>query len=152
MISVKDLLLKETREAFDGNDEMSLKAALGKITQDEASWVPHPGMQTAEKMVRHLAWCKSWYCEQGFARPMLSVDEKAQNIGEALALLDQSQKTLMECLETCGEEALGQAIPTKCHGESAAHFFWIMLMHDIWHGGQIKTRRRAYRSRQGAGK
>jgi len=146
-MNTKELLLKQTREAFDGNDEMSIKSALWKITQDEASWVPGPGMKSAEQMVRHLAWCKSWYCQQGFGRPMLTIDEKAQNITEAVALLDAAQKTLLECLQACNEESLGQPIPTKFHGESAAHFFWIMLMHDIWHGGQIKTRRRAFRSR-----
>ena len=150
MASEKDLLLKQTREAFNGNNEMSLHAALRKITQEEASWEPGAGMRTIEQIVRHLAWCKGWYCEQGFGRPMLMVDEKAASIAEALELLAAAQQTLMKCLQACSEGALERPIPTQFHGDSAAHFFWIMLKHDIWHGGQIKTRRRAYRGRQPA--
>jgi hypothetical protein len=147
MVNAKELLVKETREAFEANSEMSLMSALKNITQAEASWIPGPRMRSAEQIVRHLAWCKSWYCQQGFARPMLTVDEKTQNIEEAITLLASAQQILTECLRGCSAEALAQPIPTQFHGESAAHFFWIMLMHDLWHGGQIKTRRTQYRTR-----
>ena len=145
MLTAKTLLLKQTREAFSVNDEMSLLAALHTITQEEASWQPAPGLRTAEQIVRHLAWCKSWYCQQGFARPMLTIDENAHNIAEALQLLTAAHQTLTDCLESCPDDALNEPIPTQFHGESAAHFFWIMLMHDLWHAGQIKTRRRLCR-------
>lgn len=147
MLAAKHLLVKETCEAFGGNDEMSVKAALWQITQEEASWRPEAGMRTAEQIVRHLAWCKAWYCEQGFGRPMLQIDEQAHDIAEAMQLLDAAHQTLSECLQGCTEEQLAKPIPTQFHGESAAHFFWVMLMHDLWHGGQIKTRRRLYRER-----
>ena len=47
---------------------------------------------------------------------------------------------LTGCLESCTEESLELPIPNH-HGKSAAHFFWIMIMHDLYHAGQIRTRR-----------
>jgi hypothetical protein len=58
----------------------------------------------------------------------------------AISLLEQSQRVLIECLESCSNESLEQPIPTH-HGKSAANFFWTMLMHDLYHAGQIRTRR-----------
>lgn len=144
-MAIKELLLKQTAEAFGGNDEMSLKASLRQITPAEASWRPGEKVRTAEQIVRHLAWCKSWYCEQGFGTPMLTIDERASDLDQAIALLEESQRVLVQCLESCSEERLPQPIPTKFHGESAAHFFWIMLMHDLYHAGQIRTRRTMFR-------
>jgi hypothetical protein len=144
-VTIKQLLLKQTAEAFGGNDEMSLKASLWKITPAEASWRPDEKVRTAEQIVRHVAWCKSWYCEQGFGTPMLTIDERASDLDQAISLLEESQRVLVQCLEECSEERLSQPIPTKFHGESAAHFFWIMLMHDLYHAGQIRTRRTVFR-------
>ena len=68
-----------------------------------------------------------------------------QNLDEAIKLLETSHAILTKCLETLPDEALDQPIPTH-HGKSAAHFFWIMIMHDLYHAGQIRTRRTMYRS------
>ena len=35
------------------------------------------------------------------------------------------------------------------HGRSAAHLFWVLLMHDLYHAGQIRTRRTVYRAMRG---
>jgi uncharacterized damage-inducible protein DinB len=164
MITVKQLLLKQTAEAFNGRPDMSLKAALKDITPHEASWSPDKTVPTVEQIVRHVAWAKSRFCHEGFGKPM-AIDDTTINdtgdtadlpwefpcgaawgsslaagIGQAIVLLDESQRVLMECLEAIPEESLDQPIPTH-HGKSAAHFFWIMLMHDIYHAGQIRTRR-----------
>ncbi|MEX0776405.1 MAG: DinB family protein [Phycisphaeraceae bacterium] len=150
-MTAKQLLLKQTAEAFGDNDEMSLKASLWKITATEASWRPDEKVRTAEQIVRHVAWCKSWYCEQGFGTPMLAIDERASNLEQAMTLLEESQRVLVQCLESCPEEKLAQPIPTKFHGELAAYFFWIMLMHDLYHAGQIRTRRTMFRHSGGPG-
>ena len=64
-------------------------------------------------------------------------------------LLDKAHGNLVSCLEACSDEDLDRPIPTHSHGESAAHFFWIMAMHRISHAAQIRTIRRAYGSRTG---
>ena len=64
----------------------------------------------------------------------------APGIAGAIELLKNSQRLLTRCLESCSDEALEQPIPTH-HGKTAAHFFWIMVMHDLYHAGQISTRR-----------
>ena len=69
------------------------------------------------------------------------------DVGQGLTLLDQAHKLLVGCLEALPEEALDEPIPTQWHGESAAHFFWIMVMHRVSHAAQIRTIRRAYGSR-----
>jgi hypothetical protein len=169
MFSAKQLLLKQTVEAFSGRPDMPLMASLDGITQEEASWQPDESTPSIEQLVRHIAWAKSRYCCQGFGRTMVIVDEGvddngdsadlpaefpcgaawgtrlAAGIGEAVKLLEQSHRVLTECLESCSDEALERPIPTN-HGKSAAHFFWIMLMHDLYHAGQIKTRRTMYRA------
>lgn len=168
MLTAKQLLLKQTAEAFSGRPDMPLMASLVGIAQDEASWQPDEATPSVEQLVRHLAWAKSRYCYEAFGRPMVlddpSVnadgdsshlpaefpcgaawgDHSAPGIDQAIKLLEQSHRLLTECLESFPEEAMDQPLPTR-HGRSAAHFFWILLMHDLCHAGQIRTRRTLYR-------
>jgi hypothetical protein len=65
-------------------------------------------------------------------------------IAAAVKLLEGAQGVLMECLEGCSEEALGKPIPTYHGKKTAANFFSVMVMHDFYHAGQIRTRRTAY--------
>lgn len=67
----------------------------------------------------------------------------APGIAEAIKLLEASQRVFIDCLESCDETSLEESIPAP-HGKSAANFFWTMLMHDIYHAGQIRTRRTLY--------
>lgn len=140
-VSAKDLLLKQTREAFGENDEMSHKAALWRVTSKMAS-MPSlaPGMRTIEQVVRHVAVCKSMYCHQAFGTPEMAIPDGNGKYTEYLACLEKAQITVVECMANCSEDDLSGPVPTKSHGESAAHLFWILLMHDLWHAGQIKAR------------
>ena len=164
MLTTKQLLLQQTSEAFSGRPDMPLMAALDGITQEEASWIPDDATPSIEQLVRHIAWSKSRYCQEGFGVPMIVNDPGVNDdgdcaqlpwvfpcgaawggncepgIGGALRLLEQSHRALTTCLENCSDEALEQPIPNR-HGKSAANFFWIMLMHDLYHAGQIRTRR-----------
>jgi hypothetical protein len=167
MMTVKQLLLQQTADAFSGRPDMSLMASLKGITQEEASWRPDANTPTAEQLVRHAAWAKARYCHEGFGVPMPLADRcvndqgdapgvpwefpcgaawgcsLAPGIGEAVKLLEVSHRVLVGCLEACSEERLAQPIPTR-HGKSAAaNLFWIMAMHDAYHAGQIRTRRTA---------
>jgi len=173
MPSAKQLLLKQTAEAFSGRSDMPLMASLADITQAEALWCPDKESPSAEQIVRHVAWAKARYCQQAFGTEMPIVDDSindngdsadlpwefpcgaawgssaAQDIHEAIKLLTQSHTILTKCLETIPDDALDQPLPTH-HGKSAAHFFWIMIMHDVYHAGQIRTRRTAWRASQRA--
>ena len=149
---------------------MPLMSSLNGITQEEASWGPDESTPSIEQLVRHIAWAKSRFCQQGFGCAMTLIDERVNDDGDsadlawefpcgaawgwqsapgisgAIELLKQSHRILTQCLDMCSDEALEQPIPTN-HGKSAANFFWIMVMHDLYHAGQIRTRRTLYRAR-----
>jgi hypothetical protein len=173
LLTAKQLLLRQTAEAFSGRPDMPLMAALEGITEQEASWQPSAATPSIEQLVRHIAWAKSRYCQEGFDRPMVVDDPSVNGDGDSAALpwefpcgaawglthapgiagainlLQQSHQVLTACLENCSDEALAQPIPNR-HGKSAAHFFWIMLMHDLYHAGQIRTRRTMYAASTGS--
>jgi hypothetical protein len=171
VLSAKQLLLTQSCEAFVGRQDMPLMASLSGITQEEASWNPNAATPSIEQLVRHIAWAKSHYCKQGFGTGMILIDESVNADGDsadlpwefpcgaawgrqlapgiegAIRLLEQSHRVLTTCLESCSEDALEKPLPTN-HGKSAANFFCVMLMHDIYHAGQIKTRRTLFQLRQ----
>jgi hypothetical protein len=173
-MSPKQLLLRQTTAAFSGRDDMSLMASLKEITDEEASWRPDEASPTSEQIVRHIAWAKSRFCQEGFGRPMVLIDPhlnesgdhpglpwefpcgaawgsgEASGMTEAIRLLERSHAGLVACLESSTDESLEEPIPTH-HGTSAAHFFSVMLMHDLYHAGQIRTRRSACRGEAARG-
>jgi hypothetical protein len=164
MPTPKQLLLHQTALAFDGRPDMSLLASLDNVTQEEASWPPDPQSPNIEQIVRHIAWAKSFYCHQAFATPMVLIDDQvnadgdsptlpnefpcgaaygahlAPGIEPAIELLKQSHRTLVDCLNAATDQSLDLPLATR-HGQSGAHFFSIMLIHDLYHAGQIRTRR-----------
>ena len=145
-MKAKELLLKQLRDAYSGDDEMSLQASLGDLSHEEASWRMNDTTWTVEEILYHVAACEIEYCRQGFGVGL----EYGKPIGDVegmLALLDQAHAHLVGCLEALPEEDLDGPIPTRWHGESAAHFFWIMIMHRVSHAAQIRTIRRSYGSR-----
>lgn len=164
MLTAKQLLIRQTAEAFRGRSDMPLMAALAGVTQEEASWRPDAATPTIEQLVRHVAWAKSIYCQRGFGTPPVVADDNVNDDGDcpelpleypcgagwgcsilpgiagALELLEQAHGTLTRCLESLPAESLELPLPTS-HGKTAANFFWVMLMHDLYHAGQIRTRR-----------
>ena len=170
MPTAKQLLIQQTTDAFRGRPDMPLTAALEGVTQEEASWSFDSAAPTIEQIVRHIAWAKSHFCCQGFGTPMPINDptvnddgdspdlpfefpcgagwgtKSAPGIAQAVKLLEQAHQILIGCLESLPENALEKPIPTH-HGKTAANFFWIMLMHDLYHAGQIRTRRTMFQSR-----
>ena len=146
-MNAKELLQKQTREAFAGNDEMSLKVALKGLEQAEAGWRPNSETSSIEGIVRHVAACKVMYCKQAFGDCPLEDDLPLGDLGKTLDWLDRAHQHLTERLEAIGLAELDSPVPTQFHGESAAHLFWILLVHDLCHGGQIQMIRREYRQR-----
>lgn len=154
-MTAKELILKQVHDAFSGDDEMSLKASIGELTQEEASWKPNDSTWTIEEIIYHIAYWKIEYCRQGFGKWQPEVERTIGNIDRTIDLLDVAHEHLEQCLRELPDQALDKPIRSKyqgesatvCHGESAAHFFSIMLMHDISHGAQIRAIRRTYGSR-----
>lgn len=147
MMNIKHLLLKQTHEAYAGDAEMSLLAAVEELTPVEAAWRLNETTWTIEENLYHVASCKIEYCRQGFGRWTETYTRPTGDLAAMLDLLDHAHHHLVECLEGCSEPDLAEPIPTQFHGQSAAHFFWIMIMHDITHASAIGMIRRAYGTR-----
>jgi hypothetical protein len=81
MLSAKQLLLKQTAEAIRGRADMPLMASLDGITQEEASWQPDGSTPSIEQIVRHVAWAKSRFCQQGFGCEMVLNDDRVNGDG-----------------------------------------------------------------------
>jgi hypothetical protein len=145
-LKTKQLLLKQLRDAFSGDDEMSLQASLGDLSQEEASWRMNDTTWTIEEILYHVAACEIEYCKQGFGKG-LEYGKPVGDVKEMLVLLDRAHAHLVGCLEALPEGDLDEPIPTQWHSESAAHFFWIMVMHRVSHASQIRSIRRTYGSR-----
>src|SRR5580658_10371186 len=86
MLTAKQLLIKQTAEAFRGRPDMPLMASLDGITQEEASWRPDERAPTIEQIVRHVAWAKSRFCQQGFGTLMVLIDKSVNDDGDSIAL------------------------------------------------------------------
>jgi hypothetical protein len=143
-MTTKDLLVEQTHLAYAGDPEMSLKASLAGVTDAIASRTLVDQSWTIEEIVYHLASCKIEYCRQGFGRWTDTCEKPAGSFARMIDLLDRAQTHLSECLESCSEADLARPIPTQFHGESAARFFTIMIMHDVAHAAQIRTRLRVF--------
>ena len=145
-MNAKQLLLQQLHDAYSGDDEMSLQASLGDLAPEEIAWRLNDKTWTIAEIVYHIASCEIEYCRQGFDQA-IAYDKALDDIPRLLALLERAHALLVRCLQQCPDEDLDKPIPTRWHGESAAHFFWIMIMHRISHAAQIRTIRRAYGSR-----
>lgn len=143
---MKDLLIMQTIDAFEVDPEMSLLSSVQNLTQPESEWKLNETTWTIEEILYHVASCKILYCQQGFARWSEPVEKPFGNIQAMLELNRKAHDHLLSCLQQCSEEDLSKPIPIRCHGKTAANFFWIMLMHDVNHGAEIKMIRRAYGS------
>lgn len=143
---MKDLLMMQTQEAFENNPEMSLMSSIQDLTQQEAEWKFNETTWTIEEILYHVASCKIFYCRQGFSQWNEAEEKPFGNIQAMIELNRRAHDHLLNCLKQCTEKDLSKPIPTRNHGKTAANFFWVMLMHDINHGAEIKMIRRAYGS------
>jgi uncharacterized damage-inducible protein DinB len=145
-MNAQELLLKQLHDSYLGDDEMSLQASLADLTAEEAFWRMNDTTWTIAEILYHLYSCEIEYCKQGFGQS-IPYDKPLDDVAALLDLLDQAHALMARCLSELSGEALDQPIPTRWHGESAAHFFWTMVMHRVSHAAQIRTLRRAFGSR-----
>ena len=146
-MTAKELLLKQLQDCYSGDDEMSLMASLGDLPAEEAGWRMNKTTWTIAEILYHLYSCEIEYCKQGFGKWQDAYPRPIGDIDQMLALLANGQDHLLDCLRGCTLDDLDAPIRVQHHGRSAAHFFWIMIMHRISHAAQIRTLRRAYGSR-----
>lgn len=171
MPTAKQLLLTQLAQSFEGRPDMPLMATLAGIAPEEAAWQPSPMTPSIDHIVRHIAWSASVYCRDAFATSMVADDTGVSPEGDtagipwefpcgsgfardtqpgiegAIDLVRRSQAVLLACLEALPDDQLDQPINNR-HGKSAAHFFWLMTMHNLSHAGQIRTRRTMYALRR----
>jgi len=138
-MGVKDLLIHQTKLAFSEDSEMSLMISIQGLAAETAVKRLNDRIWTIEEIVFHVAFWKIEYCRQGFGKWDHPVRSCLGDFNQTVDLLVAAQAHLMECLQSCSEETLSQPISTRCHGESAAHFFSIMAIHDVSHATQIRT-------------
>ncbi len=148
-MTTKALLIAQTRRAFDGDPEMSLKCSLAELQAEELTRRDNAELWTIGEILYHVASVKIEYCKQGFGRWDESHGRPVADLAALLDLLDRAQAHLLECLADCDEEDLARPLATQYHGESAAQFFSVMIAHDIAHGAQIRALRRAFGTRRG---
>jgi len=144
---MKELLRTQTEDAFVRSEEMSLLCSVKDLTQTEAEWRLNPTIWTIEEILYHVASCKLEYCTQAFGKWKEVIAQPFGTIQGMISLANTAHRHVMQCLDECTEEDLRRPVPTTFHGESAGHLFWILIMHDISHGAQIRTIRRAYGTR-----
>ncbi|MCB9516445.1 MAG: DinB family protein [Candidatus Krumholzibacteriia bacterium] len=149
MTALREHLLAQSRWAYAGDAEMSLLDALDGLTPEELVWRADSELWTIGEILYHVASTKIEYCQQGFGAWQGSFTRCVDDLPALLELLDRAQFHLLECLQSCDDDALQQPVRTHFHGESAASFFGVMLAHDIAHAAQIRGLRRRYGSRAG---
>ena len=139
-MNTRELLLHQTHLAFDRDDEMSLKASLAGVSAEMAECKAEGLGSSIAEIVWHVAWCKLWYCQDAFG---IEADlAEPADYGAILRRLDEAQAALIQCLETCTQDALTQPVATQFHNESGAHLFTILAIHDVSHATSIRARKR----------
>ena len=142
-MTARDLLLHQTRVAFEVDDEMSLMASLHGVTAEVADWRSPELDKSIADIVWHVAWAKLWYCEQAFGPSPISLEDP-DDFSKRLRRLANAQAHLLENLGRCTEAWLADPVPTKFHGQSGAHLFTILAIHDISHAASIRARKKLY--------
>lgn len=121
-------------------------------------WIPDfdrpnpkaPGPKTIGWLLAHIASCKEMYFEYAFG-PALKQWEDLIIPGDIQGLrdyLDSMQRPLADKLELLNESDLEKPILTNWGAQKPVWWiYWIMLSHDIEHGGQIFQIKREYQCR-----
>jgi uncharacterized damage-inducible protein DinB len=139
----KELVLHETKRAYDW-DEMCMLSAVRGLTTELARREPE-GLwyQSIWQIIHHVAICQLMYMKQAFGEPAEPIAEPGETIESLLEYLDVCYHYRLACLERIDEDDLAKPVPTDWHGESAANLFWVMVQHDVNHAGQIMVLREA---------
>lgn len=128
------------------------------LRNSDGFWIPDydrpnpkaPGPKTIGWLIAHIGSCKEKYYEYAFG-PALKQWESLEIPGDIKGLrnyLELVQQPLVNKLETLTETDLKKPVLTNW-GELKPIWwvYWIMISHDIEHGGQIFQIKREYLNR-----
>ena len=151
-----------------------LMGSLADLTDKEFNWEPVPGCWTvhldqdgrwildyaipdpdpppfttiAWRLV-HLATCKVMYWEHAFGPGKLTWDtiEIPHTVADTMAMLHEGQFRLKQALDHLHDADLEELRPTNWGDRWPTwRIFWVMIAHDMEHGGEIGCLRDLYRS------
>ncbi|MFC1601120.1 DinB family protein [Candidatus Sumerlaeota bacterium] len=125
--------------AFDVDDEMSLMATASQIKAEQLALKSGEPSWSVEEILWHVGFWKLEYCRQGFALEAPAWKWPKGDMPEILKTLRVAHQHMLACLANCSAADLEKSVPTKCHGESAAHLFSVLAMHDIAHAAQLRA-------------
>ncbi|MHA2277544.1 MAG: hypothetical protein ACXAC2_17330, partial [Candidatus Kariarchaeaceae archaeon] len=83
--TAKHLLIKQLKEAYSINDEMSFKVSLENLSQEEASWRLNELTWTIEEIIYHCLSASIEYCKQGFDSWESGYDEPIGKINSMIS-------------------------------------------------------------------
>ena len=126
--------------AFEKDEEMSLMETVSAVKPDHLALRLNDGGWSVEEILKHVGFWKSEYCRQGFEIAASEWEWPEGDLGGMAKALRTAHKHMCACLEACSEEDLAKSILTRFHGETAAHFFSVMAMHDISHAVEQRER------------
>jgi hypothetical protein len=168
MITIKSFLKERAKGAFeqvvasmtDVDDKMlHWEPAPGSwgLRQKDGYWVPDydqpkpkpPGPKTIGWLIAHLATCKQMYYEYAFGEAKLQWDDIVIP-GDTQGLrdyLNNWQTRLVGRLDNLSEADFEQNVLTNWGEKKPIWWiYWIMIYHDIEHGGQIFQLKREYQN------
>jgi uncharacterized damage-inducible protein DinB len=125
--------------AFSADQEMSLMAAVSRLEAEHLSVKRDDQTWSIEEILYHVGSCKLEYCRQGFQLATPQWEWPRGDLAGIMVALRAAHAHMIRCLETCEGQDLGKSVPTRFHGETAAHFFSVMAMHDTAHAAQIRS-------------
>lgn len=164
------LLRHQTNEAFDlvqramtdVDDKMlhwePMRNSWGLRFKD-GRWIPDydepqpipPGPKTIGWLAAHLAACKEMYFEYAFGLGQKTWEELALP-GDAVGLrqyLSRTQKSLVDKLGELDDSDLERPVLTNWGEKKPIWWvYWVMIYHDVEHGGQIMQVKNEYNNRE----
>ena len=77
----------------------------------------------------------------------LEASRAAGNLDETIKFLDLAHQDLVKCIQEFPEQDLEGPVKMELPFKSTADLISVLAMHDVSHGAQIRTIRRAYSER-----
>lgn len=125
---------------------LSIRQALGEMSDDRLLWTPGPKATSAASIVRHIARANLVYCSQIEGNPARAVlPEEEPDRAQLLELLDRSEERVRSVFDQATEEEL-RALRAEDWGplgypvEGPLDGLWFahqIVRHSAYHMGQI---------------
>jgi uncharacterized damage-inducible protein DinB len=148
-MSRKALLEHQIKLAFSDDPEMSLLASVEPYGNEIMDKRISEDTWSVAEILYHVALCKISYCKEGWGEWSGEIEKPFGDLQGMRKLLVRSNDHLLDCLGTLDEDDLDKPLNLSFHGESARHFFSVMIVHDAAHAAQIRATLRHCAIRKG---